>query len=137
MSGEKVLVVDDSEPVRILLESTLQGAGYEVRCAESGEAALACCHEWFPDLVLLDVVMPGMDGHMTAIEIKHDERLKNTPVLFLSADFSEESRSLGLGLGAEAYVSKSCEPDELLRQVGSILRPLGEAGGPDKDRAEP
>lgn len=110
MSGEKILVVDDSEPVRMLLESTLRGAGYAVRCADGGEAALRHCREWLPDLVLLDVLMPGMDGHMTAIEIKFDERLKDTPLLFLSADLSEESRSQGLGLGAEAYVTKPSRP---------------------------
>jgi DNA-binding response OmpR family regulator len=135
VAGEKVLVVDDSEPVRVLLESTLRGAGYAVRCADSGETALGHCREWLPDLVLLDVLMPGMDGHMTAIEIKYDERLKDTPLLFLSADLSEESRSQGLGLGAEAYVTKPFEPGALIAKVGSILRPLGEAGGPDKDLA--
>jgi DNA-binding response OmpR family regulator len=135
MSGEKILVVDDSEPVRMLLESTLRGAGYAVRCADGGEAALRHCREWLPDLVLLDVLMPGMDGHMTAIEIKFDERLKDTPLLFLSADLSEESRSQGLGLGAEAYVTKPFEAGALLAKVGGILRPLGEAGGPDKDLA--
>ena len=137
MSGEKILVVDDSEPVRMMLESALRGAGYAVRCAESGDAALGQCRDWRPDLVLLDVLMPGMDGHMTAIEIKFDEKLKDTPLLFLSADLSEESRSQGLGLGAEAYITKPFEADALLLKVGSILRPLGEAGGPDPDRAEP
>jgi DNA-binding response OmpR family regulator len=135
MSGEKILVVDDSEPVRVFLESTLRGAGYAVRCAACGEDALGHCREWHPDLVLLDVLMPGMDGHMTAIEIKFDERLKDTPLLFLSADLSEESRSQGLGLGAEAYVTKPFEAGALLAKVGSILRPLGEASGPDKDLA--
>jgi len=119
MSGEKILVVDDSEPVRVFLESTLRGAGYAVRCAACGEDALGHCREWHPDLVLLDVLMPGMDGHMTAIEIKFDERLKDTPLLFLSADLSEESRSQGLGLGAEAYVRGGAAV-----ALGALLTPV-------------
>ena len=135
MAGEKILVVDDSEPVRLMLEDALRGAGYAVRCADGGEAALGQCREWLPDLVLMDVVMPGMDGHMAAIEIKFDDRLKDIPLLFLSGDHSEESRSQGLGLGAEAYVTKPFETGALLAKVGGILRPLGEAGGPDRDLA--
>jgi CheY-like chemotaxis protein len=137
MAGERVLVVDDSATVRLQLKATLEGGGYAVRCSDGGEQAIAECLAWRPQLVLLDVRMPGMDGHQAAIEIKFDERLKDTPLLFLSTDDSEESRSTGLGHGAEGYLTKPCAPDRLLQKVGSILRPLGEMrGGPDLDRAE-
>ena len=137
MAGERVLVVDDSAVVRLQLRSMLEEDGYAVRCIEGAEKAVEECLAWRPQLVLLDVRMPGMDGHQAAIEIKYDERLKDTPLLFLSADDSEESRSAGLGHGAEGYLTKPCEPQRLLQKVGSILRPLGEThGGPDLDRAE-
>jgi len=77
-----------------------------VRCIDGGENAVVECLDWHPQLVLLDVRMPGMDGHLAAIEIKYDDRLKDTPLLFLSADDSEDSRSSGLGHGAEGYLTK-------------------------------
>ena len=137
MAGEKVLVVDDSASVRLQLKAVLEGAGYAVRCIDGAERAVEECLGWQPKLVLLDVRMPGVDGHLAAIEIKYDERLKDTPLLFLSADASEESRSSGLGHGAEGYLTKPCAPAALLSKVGGILRPLGEiADGPDLDRVE-
>jgi DNA-binding response OmpR family regulator len=137
MAGERVLVIDDSPSVRLQLESVLGAAGYAVRSIAGADNALQECLAWQPQLVLLDVRMPGVDGHQAAIDIKFDDRLKDTPLLFLSADSSEESRSVGLGHGAEGYLIKPCAPEALLSKVGAILRPLGEiADGPDLDKVE-
>lgn len=124
----KILVVDDEPNIRLALQAAFEQAGYQVRCEADGRAGVAACLAWRPDLVLMDVLMPGeLDGHGASIEIKYDEQLKDTPLLFLSADNSEESRSAGLGHGAEAYVTKPFKLEDLLSRVRDILQPLGAA----------
>jgi DNA-binding response OmpR family regulator len=127
LAGEKILIVDDEPHIRQALQASFEGAGYAVRCEADGRAGVAACAQWRPDLVVMDVLMPGeLDGHAASIEIKYDADLAQTPLLFLSADASEESRSSGLGHGAEAYVTKPFKVEDLLRRVALILRPLGE-----------
>lgn len=122
---EKVLVVDDEEHIRAALQASLESAGYEVQCAVNGKEGVEKCREWRPALVLMDVRMPVMDGHMASIEIKYDADLKNTKLVFLTANADEDSRSLGLGHGAESYLTKPFKVDDLLRRIDEILHPLG------------
>ncbi len=125
-AAPKILVVDDEPHIRQALQAAFEQAGYRVRCEPDGRAGVAACLDWRPDLVLMDVIMPGeLDGHAASIEIKYDEQLQATPLLFLSADSSEESRSAGLGHGAEAYVTKPFVLEDLLARVRGILQPLG------------
>jgi DNA-binding response OmpR family regulator len=127
VAGEKILVVDDDLHTRQALQAAFESAGYVVRCEADGRAGVTACGQWRPDLVLMDVLMPGeLDGHAAGIEIKYDEGMQDIPLLYLSADQSEDSRSAGLGHGAEGYVTKPFHVDDLLRRVGVILRPLGE-----------
>lgn len=122
---EKVLVVDDELHIRQALQASLESAGYEVLCAVDGKDGVDKCRSWRPALVLMDVRMPVMDGHMASIEIKYDNDLKNIRLIFLTANADEDSRSLGLGHGAESYLTKPFKVDDLLRRIDEILHPLG------------
>jgi CheY-like chemotaxis protein len=122
---EKVLVVDDEAHIRQALQASLESAGYEVQTAENGKDGVDKCKAWKPALVLMDVRMPVMDGHMASIEIKYDNDLKNTKLVFLTANADEDSRSLGLGHGAESYLTKPFKVEDLLKRIDEILHPLG------------
>ena len=125
MPAEKILVVDDELHIRQALQAALESEGYQVQTAENGKEGVEKCRAWRPALVILDVRMPVMDGHLASIEIKYDEQLKNTKVFFLTANADEDSRSLGLGHGAETYMTKPFKVEELLRRVNEILHPFG------------
>jgi len=123
-TGTKILVVDDSEEIRGLLEIALQAAGYEVSLAEHGWAALARVKDSPPDLILLDVQMPGMDGFETLQRLKAVEGCSDIPVLFLTADTSMEGVIAGMGLGALDYIKKPIELNVLLTRVERFARLL-------------
>jgi two-component system, OmpR family, alkaline phosphatase synthesis response regulator PhoP len=127
MPKDKVLVVDDELHIRQALQASLESEGYQVQTAENGREAVEKCRAWRPALVLMDVRMPVMDGHLASIEIKYDQDLKNTRLVFLTANADEDSRSLGLGHGAESYVTKPFKVELLLKRIDEILHPLGSA----------
>ena len=117
-----VLVVDDSSTVRRILRRDLEAAGYRVNEAPDGEQGLASCRVDRPDLVLLDVDMPVLDGMATMEQMQQDPHLRWIPVLFLTARISGDEVSRGLGLGANDYLKKPCEPAELIARVSTALR---------------
>jgi two-component system alkaline phosphatase synthesis response regulator PhoP len=125
MPKEKILVVDDELHIRQALQAALESDGYVVQTAENGKLGVDLCRTFRPALVMLDVRMPVMDGHLACIEIKYDEQLKNIKVVFLTANADEDSRSLGLGHGAETYLTKPFKVEDLLRRIAEILRPFG------------
>jgi two-component system alkaline phosphatase synthesis response regulator PhoP len=125
MAKEKILIVDDELHIRQALQASLESEGYQVQSAENGKEGVEKCRAWRPALVILDVRMPVMDGHLASIEIKYDERLKDTRLVFLTANADEDSRSLGLGHGADSYLTKPFKVEELLKRVDEILHPLG------------
>lgn len=116
-----VLVVDDDPHIRQLLTFALQKAGLAVREAEDGEAALASIAAAVPDLVVLDINMPRMDGIEVCRRIRAQGDL---PVLFLSSRDDEIDRILGMELGADDYVTKPFSPREVVARVAAILRRL-------------
>jgi DNA-binding response OmpR family regulator len=131
MAAEKILVVDDEPHIRQALQAALESDGYLVLCAENGKDGVEKCRSFKPDLAILDVRMPIMDGHMASIEIKYDDALKNTKIIFLTANADEDSRNYGLGHGAELYLTKPFNVDDLLARVASLLRARqGEAPEP-------
>jgi diguanylate cyclase (GGDEF)-like protein len=117
-----ILIVDDSNAIRRILRRILGNAGYRVLEAEDGQAALSACGTERPDLVLLDVDMPGMDGLTTLREMRTDTVLQSIPVLFLTARTGADDVAAGLDLGAQDYLRKPCEPAELTARVGRALR---------------
>jgi two-component system, cell cycle response regulator len=117
-----ILVVDDSRTIRRILRRDLEAAGYAVDEAPDGEVALAMCRGAAPDLVLLDVDMPRLDGMATLERMQQDPDLRQLPVLFLTARTSGSEVARGLDLGAHDYLKKPCDADELLARVSAALR---------------
>ncbi|EPN14841.1 putative bifunctional diguanylate cyclase/phosphodiesterase [Pseudomonas syringae] len=117
-----ILIVDDDVHVRDLLEVLLQNQGYETLTAESGEQALAMVDERAPDLILLDIMMPGMDGYEVASVLKAGKGTANIPIIMLSALDEQSARLSGLEAGAEEYLSKPVESAELWLRVRNLLR---------------
>lgn len=121
----KVLVVDDEASIRALLSATLRLTGFEVRVASGGREALAAAAEYGPDLVVLDVMMPDLDGFEVAQRLRTSGR--PVPVLFLTARDSVEDRISGLTVGADDYVAKPFSLEEVVLRIRAILRrSLGE-----------
>jgi two-component system response regulator MprA len=115
----QILVVDDDQEILDMLSRGLKYEGYEVRTADNGETALTAFREMAPDLVLLDVMMPGMDGMEVCREMR---KIRDTPVLMLTAKDAVSDRVAGLDSGADDYVVKPFAFDELLARIRAHLR---------------
>ncbi|WP_426177422.1 EAL domain-containing response regulator [Pseudomonas sp. TWRC1-2] len=117
-----LLIVDDEPHVRKLLETLLQHEGYQTLSAGSGEEALQLVAQQPPDLILLDIMMPGMDGYEVASHLKGDEATASIPIIMLSALSEPGARVTGLQTGAEEFISKPVERVELWLRVRNLLR---------------
>ncbi len=118
----RILIVDDERHNRELLEVMLKPEGFLLLSAASGEEALAMVARQPPDLILLDVMMPGMDGYQVATRIRDVPGLKRTPVLMLTALDDSNSRAHGLRAGAEDYVTKPVDRADLCARVRRVLK---------------
>jgi DNA-binding response OmpR family regulator len=118
----RVMVVDDDPDIRVSLEEALKMAGYEVDSAGNGAAALAICREHCPDLVLLDQMMPDIDGLEVCRRLREAPSTARVPIVFLTARTSEKDRVRGLAAGADDYVIKPFSTAELLLRVRAVLR---------------
>jgi two-component system, OmpR family, response regulator RpaB len=116
---EKILVVDDEASIRRILETRLKMVGYEVLTASDGEEALDAFSKFNPDLVILDVMMPKLDGYGVTREIR---KTSETPIIILTALGDVSERITGLELGADDYVIKPFSPKELEARVKAVLR---------------
>lgn len=116
----RILAVDDDRLVRAFLAETLEGAGYRVALASNGPDALALRRSFRPDLILLDVMMPAMDGLRVCREIRREDA--ETPVVFLTALDSEADEVRALDAGADAHIPKTVSPALLLARVAARLR---------------
>ncbi|MEX0272230.1 response regulator [Leptolyngbyaceae cyanobacterium UHCC 1019] len=116
-----ILVVDDSADNRFLVQTTLEYGGYEVALAENGKIALEKIDQLLPDLILLDVMMPGMDGYEVTQRIRQNTALPYIPILLITAD-ERSSVVKGLDIGADDFIRKPVDVDELLARVRSLLR---------------
>jgi diguanylate cyclase (GGDEF)-like protein len=119
VTAATVLIADDSLVIRAVVRSELEGEGYRVVEALDGLSALRQCREDAPDVVLLDIEMPGLDGYEVLSELKGDDRLKDIPVVFLTSRAGMEDVVAGLRGGAHDYLKKPFETAELLARVGS------------------
>ncbi len=120
--AEKLLVVDDEIDTLKLVALMLKRQGYEVRTAENGPAALELIAEEIPDLLLLDVMMPKMDGYEVARRLRADPKTENIPIIMFTAKSQIEDKITGLEAGADAYLTKPTQPRELFAQVKAVLR---------------
>ena len=121
MKRKRILVADDEVYIVHILEFSLNMEGYEVISATSGEEALRKAEKERPDLVVLDVLMPGMTGHEVCRRLRMDERTRDIPIIFLTARDSLADRDFGLGLGANAYITKPFGPRRLIEAIETLL----------------
>jgi Response regulator containing a CheY-like receiver domain and a GGDEF domain len=118
----RILIVDDERRNRHLLEVMLGAEAYDLVSAASGAEALAMVAERTPDLILLDVMMPGMNGYEVAAAIKVDPRTREIPIIILTALDDRNSIAHGLTAGAEGFLTKPVNRHELCRRVRTLLR---------------
>ena len=117
--GQRVLVVDDERVVTEVVERYLRREGFEVSLAYDGSDALKAAHDWTPDLVILDLMLPTVDGIEVCRQIRRDS---DVPIIMLTAKGDESDRVVGLELGADDYMAKPFSPRELVARVKAVLR---------------
>ena len=131
----RVLVIDDEAPIRLLCRVNLEAEGMEVLEAADGPSGLAKAKSRRPDVILLDVMMPGLDGWRVAEELLEDATTREIPIVFLTARAEFRDRARGLDIGGIDYVTKPFNPVELAPLVRELLDRL-EAGERDELRRE-
>jgi two-component system alkaline phosphatase synthesis response regulator PhoP len=120
--SQKILVVDDEEPIRELLKYNLQKAGFEVKTASDGEQALDIAKKFLPDVVLLDIMMPKMDGVETCRRLRDNPQLQKTFIIFLTARSEEYSEVAAFEVGADDYITKPIKPRALISRIQALFR---------------
>ncbi len=122
MVRQTVLVVEDEEDIRELVSYNLLKEGYQVAGVASGEDALAAVESKSPELILLDIMLPGLDGLRVCRTLKEDPRFQSIPIIMLTAKGEEPDIVAGLNMGADDYVTKPFSPKVLLARVQAVLR---------------
>lgn len=118
----KILIVEDNPDSRLVLQKTLEGAGYEVEAAVHGEDALAKAHASVPDLIISDILMPVMDGYKLCYAVKHDEKLRKIPFVFYTATYVDsEDERLAMGLGASRFIVKPMDPAQFMEVITQVI----------------
>ena len=121
----KILIAEDERDIRDLITFTLGFAGFEVVAASNGEEAVNLARKEIPDLILMDVRMPRMTGYEACAIMKADAKLKDVPVIFLSAKGQDSEIQTGLQAGAADYLLKPFAPDQLTERIQSVLARTG------------
>ncbi|MBN3039120.1 MAG: response regulator [Candidatus Omnitrophica bacterium] len=119
--SKKILLVDDEAQLVEMMTMRFEAAGYEVISANDGQAALDKARNENPDLIILDLMLPKMDGYKVCALLKKDSRYKDIPIILFSAKAQEEDRKLGDEVGADAYIAKPFEPEELFGKIKQLL----------------
>ncbi len=121
-NNKHLLLVDDDPNLVLLVKDYLEHNGYNVSTAENGKVALEVLNKEIPDMIICDVMMPEMDGYALIEKVRGDARTSWIPVMFLSAKGQSQDRVKGLNIGADVYMVKPFEPEELVAQVASSLQ---------------
>lgn len=119
---KRIVVIEDEEKIVTIIITSLEREGFIVKSAHDGMSGLRMVREEAPDLVILDLMLPGLDGFEICKNIRMDPRMASTPVIILTAKTEECDRVLGLELGADDYVTKPFSPRELVARVKAVLR---------------
>ena len=122
MTAHNILIIEDDEIVARTIERSLRGEDFRVTIANSGVEGLKLARTNVPDLAILDVIMPGMDGYTVCREMRADVKLAEVPILFLTAKIKDEDKIAGFNAGADDYLCKPFNIDELILRVRAILR---------------
>lgn len=118
---KKILIVDDEPNIVMTLEYTFKKSNYEVFIARDGQEALDILKTNFPDVIILDIMMPMVDGFATLEQIRKDDNLQHTKVMFLSAKNKESDIEKGMALGADAYMTKPFSIKKVIEKVEELL----------------
>lgn len=122
MSTRRIVIVEDEPDIAEIITYNLEREGFEVRHSEHGTEGLRLIKEWQPNLAILDIMLPGMDGVEICRNIRHTDQIRDIPIIMLSAKDDEIDVVLGLRMGADDYVTKPFSPRELLERVKAVLR---------------
>jgi len=118
----KILIIDDEPDIRVLIEYTLKKEGFEVEVASEGEDGIKKAEQFLPDLIILDVMMPGMDGMETCELLRQNPIFNHTFICFLTARSEDYSQIAGFNSGADDYITKPVKPKVLVSRINGILR---------------
>lgn len=122
MAKERILVVDDEQDILDLVKQILTEEGFEVITALNGEEGLEKVYSQAPDLMILDIVMPGMDGWEVCRKIREDPLYKHLPIIVLTVNRTKIDKIKAFNLGADEYITKPCYSKELLARVKTVLQ---------------
>jgi two-component system alkaline phosphatase synthesis response regulator PhoP len=125
MAKGKILVVDDEIYIVHILDFSLAMEGYEVLTALDGEQALEKARSEQPDLIVLDIMMPKLDGYETCKMLKADDRTRHIPVILLSAKGRHSDQKVGFEVGADDYITKPFSPRKLVERINTLLGQMG------------
>jgi two-component system alkaline phosphatase synthesis response regulator PhoP len=130
VANKTILVVDDEQDILDLIEYNLKKEGFKVLKAENGEKGIEIAKEYKPDLVLLDIMMPKMDGLETVELIRKDEELKRTPVIFLTARSDEKTEIESLNKGGDDFITKPISTTKLVSRIKAVMRRFDDSSEP-------
>lgn len=119
---KKILIVDDEQDIVESLKFVLEASNYTCYCAYNGEDGLKLAKEIMPDLIILDVMMPKINGYKISRLLKYDAKYKNIPILMVTARTQEEDKLIGEETGADEYITKPFELDEVVKKVEEYLK---------------
>ena len=117
----RILIIEDEADMAYAICLQLEAAGYTVELAGNGKEGLEKARRTKPDVILLDIMLPTMDGFKVCRMLKFDERYKNIPVIMLTARAQKTDETIGFEVGANAYLTKPFEPQELLKKIESLI----------------
>jgi DNA-binding response OmpR family regulator len=119
--GKKILLVDDENNIVTILEARLMANGYDVVTASDGQEGLAKARSEKPDLIILDIMLPKLDGYKVCRMLKFDDQYKHIPIILFSARTQDSDLETGKQQGADAYITKPFQPDALLSKIKELL----------------
>ena len=126
---KEILIVDDEPNLVVPIQFLMEQQGYKVMIAERGEDALDLIYQYKPDLVLLDILLPGIDGYEVCEIVRLNPNFRKVKIIFLTAKGREEEIAKGLALGADAYITKPFSNTELVAKVKELLEKTNEEAG--------
>lgn len=119
----KILIVDDEPNILLSLDFLIRKAGHEVYIARNGTEALALIEDKIPEVIILDIMMPDVDGYQICMKVKQNKKTAHIKVIFLSAKTKESEIQYGLDLGSDAYMTKPFSTRALMQKVDELLKP--------------
>jgi two-component system, OmpR family, alkaline phosphatase synthesis response regulator PhoP len=130
MPGKKILVVEDDALIRELDRVNLESAGFAVVLATDGFQGLEMARTENPDLIVLDIMLPKMDGFKVCRILKFDDKYKHIPIIMLTARIQEVDKETGFKTGADGYMTKPYDPEELIKKINQVLADFEKKTGP-------